>query len=763
MKSCVNHFNLDAKQEAAFNIICSSFMLAHLDDSKSIPEDQKVIAKEVLNKFGCSEQLVMNLTGAGGCGKSFVLNASRSMCEQFCKVIGQPFNSSVFIITATTNSAAAQIDGDTIHTIAGLRRKFSMIFKNGQIDWKLAKILFIDEISLFSIADFKKLDRYLRHLMAQFNSDALKLPFGGLQIVFCGDFCQLNPIGVQLVYNRDLNALWSLINRVVILNMNNHRFINDPQWGFLLERLRKGFLTKEDIEFINTRVVDANLTIPSYEDLNGEDITYACSTNAERNIIMDNNFGNILKAHHPKAGDSFSIPLQTIIIKGNFAEVKTGKPKSSKYHNMIYNKCGDDKVTYGGKNSKGRVDPCLKLFVGCPIMVSTNDQKKDKVVKGTTGFFKGIILKENKYLKEEIWNNYKVYTIEANDVEFIVCERSHKNPKKRANIFHLPLNNFIVDVKYEIRPNSFVNLPKSKITQFPILLDLATTGHKLQGMTKKHLIVSSFNYGTANWIYVVLSRVTSIKGLYLLKPLKLDYNPKQSKLLLEELQMQQKLEFDTLLHLQKNGTFPAEINLNNFEPNNNFTYTEQPTVTPAIVRGIKRKRVHLTTNETASKVTNFDLWCSTQNLKRVPHTTFQNGNCLYESVSCFFDAWKGKPIELRLSAIKWAQNQILSHTGWGYLFMDKFEKTKSDVDAYGKQNFFEYLDYMKDTTVYGTQYDILLLCEFLDISIDVFSSSSISFLNGFMDCPPPLSFGNRDSLKIILWHENLHYEPVHYS
>ena len=56
------------------------------------------------------------------------------------------------------------------------------------------------------------------------------------------------------------------------------------------------------------------------------------------------------------------------------------------------------------------------------------------------------------------------------------------------------------------------------------------------------------------------------------------------------------------------------------------------------------------------KKTNFDLWCSTQNLKRVPHTTFQNGNCLYESVFCFFDAWKGKPIELRLAAIKWAQN-----------------------------------------------------------------------------------------------------------
>ncbi len=318
-------------------------------------------------------------------------------------------------------------------------------------------------------------------------------------------------------------------------------------------------------------------------------------------------------------------------------------------------------------------------------------------------------------------------------------------------------------MKYEIKPNSFVNLPRTKLTQFLILLDLATTGHKLQGMTKNHLIVSSLNYGTANWIYVVLSRDTSIRGLYLLNPLKLDFNPKQSKLLLEELQMQQKLEFDALIHLQKNRSFPAEISLQNFEPNCNLTNTEQPAVFPSIVRGLKRKRVNLKTNETANKQTNFYLWCSTQNLKRVPHKTFQNGNCLYESISCFFDTWKGKPIELQLSAIKWAQNQILSHTGWGYFFMDKFENTKCDWDAYVKQIFFEYLDYMKDATVYGTQYDILLLCEFLDISLNVSSSSSISFQNGFMVCSPPLSFGNRDSFKIILWHENVHYEPVHYS
>ncbi len=117
-----------------------------------------------------------------------------------------------------------------------------------------------------------------------------------------------------LIYNRDLNALWSLINRLVIWNINNHRFINYPQCFFLLDRLRKGFSTREDIEFFNTRVVGSNLSLPSYENWNGDDVTYACSTNAERNLITDNNFGNVLKMHHPKIGESFSIPLQNNIL-----------------------------------------------------------------------------------------------------------------------------------------------------------------------------------------------------------------------------------------------------------------------------------------------------------------------------------------------------------------------------------------------------------------------------------------------------------------
>jgi hypothetical protein len=42
-----------------------------------------------------------------------------------------------------------------------------------------------------------------------------------------------------------------------------------------------------------------------------------------------------------------------------------------------------------------------------------------------------------------------------------------------------------------------LKLDKCKVIQFPVNNDLATTGHKLQGMTKKYLIMSSLNYSTS--------------------------------------------------------------------------------------------------------------------------------------------------------------------------------------------------------------------------------------------------------------------------
>ena len=57
--------------------------------------------------------------------------------------------------------------------------------------------------------------------------------------------------------------------------------------------------------------------------------------------------------------------------------------------------------------------------------------------------------------------------------------------------------------------------------QLPILINNATTGHKLQGTSIESLFISQWNY-SKNWPYVMLSRVKTIDGLYLRTPLSTD-------------------------------------------------------------------------------------------------------------------------------------------------------------------------------------------------------------------------------------------------
>ena len=60
-----------------------------------------------------------------------------------------------------------------------------------------------------------------------------------------------------------------------------------------------------------------------------------------------------------------------------------------------------------------------------------------------------------------------------------------------------------------------------KATQLPILLNNATTGHKLQGSGVDKLFVHKWSNVT-NWNYVMLSRVKTMQGLYARQPLDLD-------------------------------------------------------------------------------------------------------------------------------------------------------------------------------------------------------------------------------------------------
>lgn len=55
---------------------------------------------------------------------------------------------------------------------------------------------------------------------------------------------------------------------------------------------------------------------------------------------------------------------------------------------------------------------------------------------------------------------------------------------------------------------------KLKMEQFPVMLATACTGHKLQGQSLNHLVVHEWR-NSPDWVYVALSRVRKLGGLFL--------------------------------------------------------------------------------------------------------------------------------------------------------------------------------------------------------------------------------------------------------
>ena len=72
---------------------------------------------------------------------------------------------------------------------------------------------------------------------------------------------------------------------------------------------------------------------------------------------------------------------------------------------------------------------------------------------------------------------------------------------------------------------------RCKMNQFPVNCNDATTGHKLQGMSKVVIIITSWPSGGLfkNWEYVVLSRVRTRDGLYLFEPIDMTKSFKPSE------------------------------------------------------------------------------------------------------------------------------------------------------------------------------------------------------------------------------------------
>ncbi|HVI69713.1 MAG TPA: AAA family ATPase, partial [Magnetospirillaceae bacterium] len=126
------------------------------------------------------------LTGQAGSGKTFVLNEFIRAAKHQDKFVA---------VTATTGLAATHLGGNTIHAWSGigvhdeLPTSFFRDIPKGRRDM-IAKtdVLIIDEISMLHDFRLDMIDEVARTVRKD------PRPFGGLQVILCGDFFQLPPV-----------------------------------------------------------------------------------------------------------------------------------------------------------------------------------------------------------------------------------------------------------------------------------------------------------------------------------------------------------------------------------------------------------------------------------------------------------------------------------------------------------------------------------------------------------------------------------------
>ena len=134
----------------------------------------------------------MYLGGAGGTGKSCVIHA----LKHFFVCRGQERR---LRLTSFTGVAAQNISGMTIHAALNLNQfkknePQSKAIHDLQVMWEGVDFLFIDEVSMIG---YKLLHHISKALIQAKGNNS---PFGGINVIFAGDFAQLPPVGETCLF-----------------------------------------------------------------------------------------------------------------------------------------------------------------------------------------------------------------------------------------------------------------------------------------------------------------------------------------------------------------------------------------------------------------------------------------------------------------------------------------------------------------------------------------------------------------------------------
>jgi len=433
-------------------------------DINSLSNEQKYAYK----KFRDGENLF--ITGPGGTGKTRLVKYLVDYSNSINKSIQ---------VCAMTGCAAVLLNcgARTLHSWSGIKlakgTKEAVIAsvirnKNAVRSWKKVKILILDEVSMLSQKVFEIIEEIGRATRLS------SLPFGGLQVIFTGDFFQLPPVGGEGEINSDKfcfeSPSWLRVfpkeNHVELKTMFRQ---TDPKYIEILNEVRKGCISEE-----NKRILQGYVKREyDPENHNGCIPTKLFPLRSKVDYVNNMMFSKISETEHV---------FEAVRKKDCLVYTESAKPIPKE----LIEKCSE----LTEKDSEYELDqllgsiPCtqvLRLKKGCAVMCTVNLDMENGICNGSQGIITNIL------------------------------EQGLGKPPCIVVTFS---NGILKTIVPHIWQNE--EYPSLAIVQYPLCLAWALTIHKIQGatldMAEMDIGQSIFEFGQT---YVSLSRIRSLEGLYL--------------------------------------------------------------------------------------------------------------------------------------------------------------------------------------------------------------------------------------------------------
>ena len=482
------------------------------------------------------------ITGPGGTGKSYLIK----FISQWAKNSGVKTS-----ICAMTGCAAILLDcnAKTIHSWSGIRlakgepaQVINSVLRSASAmkPWKKTSLLILDEVSMLSSRILEILDSIGKAVRKN------SLPFGGIQLVFCGDFYQLPPIQDAESGENTFcfeHPLWeTLFPRENWIELTTLFRQKDPAYISVLMEVRKGKISEEskrvlleaskkkfqkekEGDVVPTKLFPVRSKVDKLNDFMFEQLT-----------TMEYEYEYVVKTDCSVYMDGNNTPISVF-------DIKKTKDLSDR----------EKEFEVKSLTTQSQIPTVLSLKKGATVMCTYNINLELGICNGSQGVI----------------------------VDFISSSNTN-------NCFcDLPVVLFSNGVQMPIPIIYFHSeeYPSIVVGQIPLCLAWALTIHKIQGATmdKAEIDIGSsiFECGQT---YVALSRIKTLEGLYLssFNPNRIFSNPKVVAFYerfpkIEKEQMEHFLEQCQPPTQPSPSPLPPQLNTNtNTETNTKKIIVQQP-------------------------------------------------------------------------------------------------------------------------------------------------------------------------------------------